>query len=212
MRWWARLTCSRGHPPGVNLAMAYSARALLAVNRGWDLEALEFGHRALAIAREVGDHATESHALCNIGAALLGKNDRTGYESLEQSLALALEHALEDEAARTYRTLLFYSVLIHDFARADPLFREGVAHCEERGILSHGAYMRAYFAPCESSIEAAGRRLPAWPRKCCAAQTYPGFSSASRRWLRLALVRCAPRRSWLGTVARSSSCACSTDL
>ncbi len=137
------------YPPGANLAMAYSARALLAVNRGWDREGLDFGHRALAIARKVGDHATESHALCNIGAALLGRNDRAGYEFLEQSLALALEHALEDEAARTYRTLLFYAVLIHDFARADPLFREGVSHCEERGILSHGAYMRAYFAPCE---------------------------------------------------------------
>jgi DNA-binding CsgD family transcriptional regulator/tetratricopeptide (TPR) repeat protein len=137
------------HPPGANLAMAYSARSLLAVNRGWDREALEFGHRALTIAREVGDHATESHALCNIGAALLGKNDRAGYKFLEQSLVLALEHALEDEAARAYRTLLFYAILIHDFARAEPLFREGVAHCEERGILSHSAYMRAYFAPCE---------------------------------------------------------------
>jgi DNA-binding CsgD family transcriptional regulator len=45
--------------------------------------------------------------------------------------------------------LLFYAILIHDFARAEPLFREGVAHCEDRGILSHSAYMRAYFAPCE---------------------------------------------------------------
>jgi DNA-binding CsgD family transcriptional regulator len=137
------------HPPGANLAMAYSARSLLATNRGWDREALEFGHRALAISRKVGDHATESHALCNIGAALLGKNDRAGYEFLEQSLALALEHSLEDEAARAYRTLLFYAVLIHDFERAEPLFRDGVAHCEERGILSHSAYMRSYFAPCE---------------------------------------------------------------
>ena len=62
---------------------------------------------------------------------------------------MAREHALEDEVARAYRSLLFYAILIHDFARAERLFREGVAHCEERGILSHGAYMRAYFAPCE---------------------------------------------------------------
>ena len=137
------------HPFSVNLAMAYNSRSSLAVNRGWDRDALEFGHRALAIAGAAGDHATESHALCNIGAALLGKNDRAGYAFLERSLALAFEHALEDQAAHTYRTLLFYSILIHDFARAEPLFREGVAHCEERGILSHSAYMRAYFAPCE---------------------------------------------------------------
>jgi DNA-binding CsgD family transcriptional regulator len=135
--------------PSANLAMAYSTRSLLAANRGWDQETLEFGHRALALARQFGDHATESHALCNIGSALLGIGDSAGYAPLEQSLALALEHKLEDYAARAYRSLLFYSVLIHDFARADHLFRDGVAYCEERGIYSHSAYMRAYYIPCE---------------------------------------------------------------
>ena len=62
----------------------------------------------------MGDRGAESNALCNIGGALLGTNDRTGYEPLESALALALEHRLEDHAARAYRTLLFYaaSVLI----------------------------------------------------------------------------------------------------
>jgi DNA-binding CsgD family transcriptional regulator len=136
-------------PPSANLAMAYSTRSLLAVNRGWDRETLEFGRRALALARRFGDHGTESHALCNIGAALLGTGDKAGYGPLEESLALALAHNLEDYAARAYRSMLFYAVLLHDFARADQLFREGVAYCEERGIYSHSAYMRAYYIPCE---------------------------------------------------------------
>jgi DNA-binding CsgD family transcriptional regulator len=136
-------------PPSANLAMAYSTRSLLAVNRGWDKECLEFGRRALTLARQFADHATESHALCNIGAALLGTGDRSGYAPLEESLALALEHKLEEYAARAYRTMLFYSVLLHDFTRADDLYREGVAYCEERGIYSHSAYMRAYYIPCE---------------------------------------------------------------
>jgi ATP/maltotriose-dependent transcriptional regulator MalT len=136
-------------PPSANLAMAYSTRSLLAVNRGWDQEALAFGQRALALARQFSDHATESHALCNIGSALLGGGDDAGYEPLKESLALALEHNLEDYAARAYRSMLFYAVLLHDFARADTLFREGVAYCEERGIYSHSAYMRAYYIPCE---------------------------------------------------------------
>jgi hypothetical protein len=121
----------------------------LAVGRGWDREAVDFGRRALALAREVGDHATESNALGNIGQALLGAGDLSGYEHLERSLAMALEHKLEEHAARAYRSLLFYSVLVHDFARAERLFREGVAHCEERGIFVHSAYMRAYYTPCE---------------------------------------------------------------
>jgi ATP/maltotriose-dependent transcriptional regulator MalT len=136
-------------PPGASLAMAYSSRSLLAVNRGWNQETMEFGRRALALAREFGDHATEAHALCNIGSAMLGTGDHAGYEPLERSLALALEHKLEEYAARAYRSMLFYAVLIHDFARAERLFREGVAYCEERGIFSHSAYMRAYYLPYE---------------------------------------------------------------
>ena len=134
-------------PPGATLAAAYCARASLASNRGWDQETLEFGRRALALAREVGDHATEAHALGTIGSALVGTNDVSGYESLEQSLAVALEHKIEEQAARAYRYALFYSVLIHDFARAERLFREGVAYCEQRGIFRHSAYIRAYYTP-----------------------------------------------------------------
>ena len=135
-------------PPSIDLALAYSARALLAVNRGWDKEALEYAGKALSLARQFGDRAAESHALCNIGSAQLGRGERIGYAALEQSLALALEHN-EEYAARTYRSALFYAVLIHDFERADRVFREGLAYCEERGIFSHSAYMRAYYTPCE---------------------------------------------------------------
>jgi len=136
-------------PPSANLAMAYGWRSLLAVNRGWDREALEFGRRALELARQVGDRGAESNALCNIGGALLGTNDRTGYQPLESALALALDDRLEDHAARAYRTLLFYAVLIHDFTRAHRLFPEAVDYCEERGIFSHSAYIRAYYTACE---------------------------------------------------------------
>jgi ATP/maltotriose-dependent transcriptional regulator MalT len=135
-------------PPSIDLALAYSSRSLLAVNRGWDKEALEYAGKALTVARQFGDCAAESHALCNIGSAQLGRGERFGYEALELSLALALEYN-EEYAARTYRSMLFYAVLVHDFERADRLFREGLAYCEERGIFSHSAYMRAYYTPCE---------------------------------------------------------------
>lgn len=136
-------------PPGVALAGAYCARALLALHRGWNFEALEFGRRALALAREAGDRATESHALCHIGGALLGLDDRSGYEPLERSLAIALELRLEDQAARAYRTLEFYASLTRDVARATRAFQEGVDYCEERGIFSHSAYIRSYHTICE---------------------------------------------------------------
>ncbi|MGB6487954.1 MAG: AAA family ATPase [Steroidobacteraceae bacterium] len=136
-------------PRGTHLAMAYGAKSLLALNRGWNREALEYGQRALAIAREFADNAAESHALCQIGGALLGTGDRAGYEPLERSLSLALEHGLEDHGARAYRTLQFYAGLNHDFPRAERAFHEGVEYCEERGIFSHSAYIRAYYTVCE---------------------------------------------------------------
>ena len=135
-------------PRGAALAMAYCARSLLALHRGWNQEALEFGRRALELARELGDRAAESHALCQIGGALLGTGERSGYQPLDQSLALALEQRLEDQAARAYRTLAFYAGLIHDFARAQRAFQEGVEYCEERGIFSHSAYIRAFYTAC----------------------------------------------------------------
>jgi ATP/maltotriose-dependent transcriptional regulator MalT len=138
-----------GLPRSGDLAMAYGARSLLALHRGWNQEALEFGQRALELAREVGDFAAESHALCHIGGALLGTGDRSGYQPLERSLSLALEHRLEDHAARAYRTLQFYAGLNHDFARARHAFDEGVEYCEERGIFSHSSYIRAYHTICE---------------------------------------------------------------
>jgi DNA-binding CsgD family transcriptional regulator/tetratricopeptide (TPR) repeat protein len=135
--------------PGPSLALAYCTRAALASNRGWDQETHEFGQRALSLARASGDFATQSLALGTIGSGLLGTGEAIGYEPLEQSLAIALEHKLEEQAARAYRYTLFYSVLIHDFARAEPLFREGIAYCEERGIFRHSTYIRAYYTPCE---------------------------------------------------------------
>jgi DNA-binding CsgD family transcriptional regulator/tetratricopeptide (TPR) repeat protein len=138
-----------GLPRGADLAMAYGARSLLALARGWNAEALEFGRRALELSREVGDRSAESYALCHFGGALLGMGDRAGYEPLEQSLALALEHKLDEHAARAYRTLQFYAALVHDFARAEQAFRDGVEYCEERGIFSHSAYIRAYYTTCE---------------------------------------------------------------
>ncbi|HEY1874428.1 MAG TPA: AAA family ATPase, partial [Steroidobacteraceae bacterium] len=136
-------------PRGAQLAMAYGARALLATHRGWDRDALEFGQRALELARETGDRAAEAFALCHIGAAMLGRNERSGYEPLERSLTLALEHGFEDQAARAWRTLQFYASLVHDIPRAREAFRLGVDYCEERGIFSHSTYIRAYYTTCE---------------------------------------------------------------
>ena len=133
-------------PPSAHLAMAYSVRSRLASNRGMDRQAVDFGGRALALAREFGDAMIESYSLNNIGSALLIAGDLSGYEPLEKSLALALENKLDECAARGYCNLVFCATLNHHIARAEQVFRDGVAFCEERGLFSSFAYLRTYAA------------------------------------------------------------------
>jgi DNA-binding CsgD family transcriptional regulator len=133
-------------PPTAHLAMAYGVRSRLASNRGLDREAVDFGERALALAREFGDVMIESYSLNNIGSALLIAGDLSGYEPLEKSLALALEHKLDECAARAYSNLVFCATLNHHIARAEQSFRDGAAFCEERGLFSNFAYLRTYAA------------------------------------------------------------------
>ena len=59
--------------PGADLAMAYSNLSQLRMLCGSAAEAIDWGRRALGEARAVGNREVESHALNNIGSALLAK-------------------------------------------------------------------------------------------------------------------------------------------
>lgn len=135
-------------PPGPDLAMAWSARSQLAMLEGRTDEAVAYGRRALDLARRFDDPEAESHALNNIGSALLGCGEEAGYEPLERSLAIALEHDLAEHIGRAYANLSTCSVLRHDFARAEHFLAEGIAWCEEREIHTHLGYLRAYDVRC----------------------------------------------------------------
>jgi len=145
-------------PATSNLAMAYAVRSRLASNRGLDREAVDFGERALALAREFGNAMIESYALNNIGSALLIAGDLSGYEPLERSLTLALDNRLDECAARSYCNLVFCATLNHHIARAEQAFRDGLAYCEERGLFSSIAFMRTFGARLAGSRRLVGRR------------------------------------------------------
>lgn len=138
------VTLLEGLDGGPELAMAYSARSQLAMLSGNIDEAIELGQRALGLAEQFADRATESHALNNIGSTLLGSGDENGYELLERSLKIALEHDLVDHAARAYTNLSTCSILRHDLARAERFLNAGQSYCEEHENHMHLAYMRAY--------------------------------------------------------------------
>lgn len=151
-RWLARLAWFRGDEEAVarhtassieaveplgatpELAMAYSARSQLLMCAEENREAVEWGTRALVMARELGDIETVIHALNNIGTAKLNMGDAAGRAELEESLRLALERGLHDHAARAQLNLAEVAVDWRDVERAEPLIEAGVRFCTERDL------------------------------------------------------------------------------
>jgi ATP/maltotriose-dependent transcriptional regulator MalT len=131
-------------PPSATLGLLYSARSQLAMLCGRTSEAIEFGERALTLARQFGDRGTESHALNNIGAAQFTSDPDASFALMEQSLQIARDCGHHEYTARAYSNLFTSYVMCHQLARAEQFLVEGLAYCEEHEVRSHFVYMRAY--------------------------------------------------------------------
>jgi DNA-binding CsgD family transcriptional regulator/tetratricopeptide (TPR) repeat protein len=136
-------------PPGRGLARAYSARSQLAMTRDDTEEALEFGQRALDLAARFGDHSVRAHALNNMGTALMESNNEAGLARLEESLAVALEHNLHDDAGRAYANLVSTAVRQRLSAVAVRYLPEGIEYCEVHDVQDSLSYIRVFGAHVE---------------------------------------------------------------
>ncbi len=99
---FVELACEALEPlgPGVELAMAYSSSSQLAMLEDLADHAIEWGEKARDMARALGQHDIEAHALNNIGAALHTRDPGRSVEMLKQSQALCLKHGLQEEYCR----------------------------------------------------------------------------------------------------------------
>ncbi len=132
--------------PSRELAMAYSARSQLAMTADYADETLEFGRLALEMAAKFSDHSVRSHALNNIGSAMLNSGDPSGICKLQESLAVALEHNMQKHAGRAYANLISVSVRQRLGDLMARYFSEGIEYCETHEVEDHLTYIRAYGA------------------------------------------------------------------
>jgi DNA-binding CsgD family transcriptional regulator/tetratricopeptide (TPR) repeat protein len=127
--------------------MAYSNKAQLAMLASDNEESLEWGERALALARRVGDRDVEIHALNNLGTVLGSTVDYLeGVTRLEQSLDLAVSADAHEHAARAFTNLSSLAVHTRRFPDAERHLRAGIAYCAERDLDTWGPYMSAWQA------------------------------------------------------------------
>lgn len=145
--------------PGHELAMAFSNKAQLAMLAGLEEETVVWGDRAIALARKLGDHEVEAHAMNNAGTAgLLGSDAEQGLTRLRQSLDLALVHDLHEHAARAYTNLGAGQVVLRDYRHADEYLTAGIAYCTDRDLDAWRTYMTAWLA---TSVFQQGRHAEA---------------------------------------------------
>jgi DNA-binding CsgD family transcriptional regulator len=136
-------------PPSRELAMAYSARSQRAMTDTQIQEAIDFAQRALELAGQFGDNSVRAHALNNLGSALFRVDPEAGISNLQESLAVALEHNLQEHAGRAYANLISMAVGQHLPATASRYIPEGIEYCEVHEIHDCLSYIRAYSAQFE---------------------------------------------------------------
>ena len=132
--------------PGRELAMAYSNYAQLRMLTSDEPGAVEWGMHAIALAEPLGETEILVHALNNVGTSERKMGLPSGRERLERSLALALEHDMQEHVARAYTNLASTSLDLADYEHADRQLAAGIEYCRDRDLDSWLFYMTGHQA------------------------------------------------------------------
>jgi DNA-binding CsgD family transcriptional regulator/tetratricopeptide (TPR) repeat protein len=133
-------------PPGRPLAMAYSTMSQLHMLGNEDAQAIEWGGRALALARRLADPETEAHALVNVGSAHLQQGDPAGVAELERGHALAASAGLDDHAARALVNLATMSAERLDLDTAADALERALAFTTARDLDGYARHLLGHRA------------------------------------------------------------------
>jgi ATP/maltotriose-dependent transcriptional regulator MalT len=150
IRWWrgdragaeeageAAVGVLEEREPDANLAMAYSNLSQLHM-LAHDLEpAMRWAEQAISTARAVDDPAAESHALNNLGSALVRSGDASGRALLIESLELSLREGLDEHAVRAYSNFIWVALDNREYALAAGYLEDGLKYALETE--NHGSY------------------------------------------------------------------------
>ena len=127
-----------GTAPSPQLASALTRRGLHYFRASATSDAVPWLERGVQLAREVGDHAVVARASSALGGAryLLGQRE-AGREEVREALRIALEHDLEDSAARIYQTLGALIWLDFDLVEGHAQLEEAERYTAERDLQGH---------------------------------------------------------------------------
>jgi len=126
----------QNQPSSSAKAMAFSNMSQLKRLFDQPAECITWGEKAIAIARELNDQETLSHALNNVGSVQmhLPSLKQKGIDMLQESLNISLKNSFHEHAARAYSNLACNTVQLKDYAFAKKILSEGIQYCEDRDL------------------------------------------------------------------------------
>ncbi len=126
----------KNQPSSPAKAMAFSNMSQLKRLFDQPAECITWGEKAIAIATELNDQETLSHALNNVGSVKmnLGSLRQKGIDMLQESLAIALKNSFHEHAARAYSNLGCNAMQLNDYVLAKKMLNEGIQYCEDRDL------------------------------------------------------------------------------
>ena len=127
-------------PPSAEQARVLSGYGQFLMLSGRQDESDHYGRQALAMAREVGARAVESHALNNLGVNLTRGGDERGIELLRQARAIAEELGAPEDIWRAYQNEV---VFLDELARFDEAIKVGFEGLERARTLGVERYFGA---------------------------------------------------------------------
>ncbi|TWJ22936.1 ATP-binding protein [Micromonospora endolithica] len=153
LAWWTGRTAEarqagvravevlRTLPPGRELAMAYSNLSQLHMLADEAGAAVEWGERALGLARRCGDRETALHARVNIGSARLQRGEPQGVAELTRVYQEASAAGLDDHAGRALVNLACVSVDWADYDAAERAMADVLTFTAARDLDGYGRHV-----------------------------------------------------------------------
>ena len=121
-------------PPSPQLAMSYSNQSQIYYNIEKSDLAVEWGEKAIKLARKLNNPEIEINALTNIGIAKMFTYDDTGETILKESLRLSLQKGFDENASRTYLNLGLKYLSRRNLEIANKYYTEGIEHSNEKDL------------------------------------------------------------------------------
>jgi DNA-binding CsgD family transcriptional regulator len=133
-------------PPGAALAWAYSHQSQLEMLAFRMESAIQWGQRALELARKLDEPEIIVHALGNVGAARDGRERAAPLTELEQGFELAMAHQYHDHVERTACNLTCIYYWRRDYSSSLAQIDRGVNYAITRELTHWEAYLRGWRA------------------------------------------------------------------